>query len=328
MTDIIQQIIDNNVAPITSVEKFSCGTAVSFLDVGVMKFEPKIACSTSLIISCGIHGNETAPQEIVSEIIHDLIHEKQKCNQRILFIFGNPQAMAIQKRFVDINLNRLFCHNWRNQDASLTEVKRAAKLESYVTQFFAEEPDTITHRLHYDCHTSIRPSEYPKFAVYPFVEKRKIPDSQLAFLARCDVESVVLQRESANTFSSFTSSHLDAQSFTLELGKVAPYGGNDLKAFSGFDSALRDLISGEPLPIDVQKTVEVFEVCHEIVRTSEQWQFNVEDNAPNFTHYEKGYTVWQDESSRYTVSDDREFIVFPNAHVPIGQRAGLMLRRK
>ena len=46
----------------------SAGTEVTFLDVGVIKFEPNTACDTSIVISCAVHGNETAPIEIISSI--------------------------------------------------------------------------------------------------------------------------------------------------------------------------------------------------------------------------------------------------------------------
>ena len=87
----------------------SAGTEVTFLDTGIIKFEPNTAATQSLVISCGIHGNETAPIEIVNQIINDLLAEEQKCGQRVLFIFGNPWAMNAAERFVDINMNRLFC---------------------------------------------------------------------------------------------------------------------------------------------------------------------------------------------------------------------------
>ena len=329
IADIIKHTIDSKDASITSqAEILSTGTEISLLDVGVIKFEPNTACDTSLIISCAIHGNETAPQEVVKHIIDDLLQEKQKCAQRILFIFGNPWAMASQQRFVDINLNRLFCEAWQYQDLSLKEVKRAAKLEACVADFFAEEPSTVKHRIHYDCHTSIRPSVYSTFAVYPFVENRQIPDTQLAFLSRANIQSVILQQKPTSTFSSLTSVYHGAQSFTLELGKVRRYGENDLRQFSNIDSSLRELIAGKALPDIAEKPVDVFEVSHEIIRTGAQWQFYIDEDAPNFTAYEKGYTIWQDEQKKYSVAYEREYIAFPNANVPIGQRAGLMLVRK
>lgn len=305
----------------------SAGTEVSFLDVGIIKFEPATACDTSLVISCAVHGNETAPIEVVSKIIDDLLAEEQKCSQRVLFILGNPWSMATATRFVDINMNRLFCGAWQHEDTSLKEVKRAAKLEAYVANFFAEEPVTAHQRYHYDCHTAIRDSARERFAVYPFVPSRVLPANQKAFLARADIQTVLLQRKEATTFSSFSSLKYGAQSFTLELGKVRPFGENDLKRFTGIDYALRELIAGEPLPAQPNKPVDSFAVCHEIIKPSDDWTFNIPDDAANFTEFAPGTLIWRNAEAAYSVAEQPEFVVFPNAHVPVGQRAGLMLKR-
>jgi succinylglutamate desuccinylase len=209
----------------------------------------------------------------------------------------------------------------------LKEVKRAAKLEAYVANFFAEEPVTVNQRLHYDCHTAIRDSAREKFAVYPFVPNRILPSSQKAFLARADIQTVLLQQQEANTFSSFTSLKQNAESFTLELGKVKPFGANDLKQLVGIDYALRELVAGEPLPEAAKKQVDAFVVCHEIEKTSDTWQFYIDDSAANFSSFPAGYTVWTDGEHSYQVQDSEEFIVFPNPNVPVGQRAGLMLKK-
>jgi succinylglutamate desuccinylase len=305
----------------------SVGTEVIFLDTGIIKFEPNTAAGTSVVISCGVHGNETAPIEMVNKIISDLLEEDQKCSQRVLFIFGNPWAMNENQRFVNINMNRLFCGDWQHNDLSLKEVKRAAKLEAYVANFFAEEPVTVSQRLHYDLHTAIRDSARQKFAVYPFVEGRKLPQDQKDFLAQSDVNTVLLQRQPANTFSSFSSLKQNAQSFTLELGKALPFGKNNLKEFAGIDATLRKLIAGEQLPTCMEGAVEAFEVCHEVNRSSEAWQFFVADDVPNFTEFQTGELIEQDGAREYRVGEQPEYIVFPNPNVPVGHRAGLMLKK-
>ena len=304
------------------------GSEVTLLDCGIMKFEPATACETSLVISCGVHGNETAPIEIVAAIIDDLLLEKQNCGQRVLFVFANPWAMAIGDRFIDLNMNRLFCGDWQNYNHNLKEVKHAAKLEAYVANFFAEEPVTVTQHLHYDCHTAIRDSVRERFAVYPFVEGRELPESQKAFLDRADIQTVILQQQKANTFSSYTSLKHEAESFTLELGKVKPFGENDLGRFSGIDTILRSLIAGEALPAGPDRQIDLFAVHHSIERSSENWEFFVDDDAPNFLEYPSGSVITQDGEEKYVVGDEPEYIAFPNRHVPVGQRAGLMLRKK
>ncbi|MDX1341852.1 MAG: succinylglutamate desuccinylase [Reinekea sp.] len=306
----------------------SAGTEVTFLDVGVIKFEPNTACDTSLVISCGVHGNETAPIEIVSKIIDDLLAEDAKCAQRVLFILGNPWSMIAADRFVDVNMNRLFCGDWQHQDLSLKEVKRAAKLEAYVANFFAEEPVTVKQRYHYDCHTAIRDSARERFGLYPFVPGRELPAEQKSFLARAEINTVLLQQKEANTFSSFTSLKHGAESFTLELGKVKPFGENDLSRFNGIDQALRGLIEGEPLNTEHADSVDEFEVCHSVIKTSDNWVFDVADDVANFTEFAPGTRIWQDGETEYRVGAEPEYIVFPNRQVPVGQRAGLMLTKK
>lgn len=303
------------------------GTEVTLLDNGVIKFEPATACDTSLVISCAVHGNETAPIEIISKVVDDLISEDQLCGRRVLFVLGNPWAMANGKRFVDLNMNRLFCGNWQHENLELKEVKRAAKLEAYVANFFAEEPVTVNQHFHYDCHTAIRDSVRERFAVYPYVEGRVLPEEQKAFLDKAGIHTVLLQQEEANTFSSFTSLKQNAQSFTLELGKAKPFGENDLDRFKGFESTLRALISGDHLPPSPVQEVDAFIVKHSIQRTSENWEFFVEEDVPNFSEYSPGTDIWRDGDNRYAVGKEPEYIVFPNGNVPVGQRAGLMLRK-
>jgi succinylglutamate desuccinylase len=326
--DIIRHTIANADETVDGKHSIlSAGTEVTLLDSGVIKFEPNTACESSLVISCGIHGNETAPIEIISTIIDDLLSEELDCGQRVLFILGNPWAMASGGRFVDLNMNRLFCGDWQYQDLGLKEVKRAAKLEAYVANFFAEEPVTVNKHLHYDCHTAIRDSVRERFAVYPFVKGRELPDDQKAFLDQADIHTVLLQRQDANTFSSFTSLKQGAQSFTLELGKAKPFGENDLGRFTGINSALRALITGDELPDTPARTVDSFVISYSIHRSSENWEFFVTDDLPNFAEFPPGSVISQDGDEQYVVGDQPEYIVFPNALVPVGQRAGLMLRK-
>ena len=326
--DIIKHTIANADATVASKHSIlSAGTEVTLLDNGVIKFEPNTASESSLVISCGLHGNETAPIEIISTIVDDLLREELDCGRRVLFILGNPWAMASGERFVDLNMNRLFCGNWQHQDLELKEVKRAAKLEAYVANFFAEEPVTVKKHFHYDCHTAIRDSARERFAVYPFVEGRELPDEQKAFLDKADIHTVLLQQQEANTFSSFTSLKQSAQSFTLELGRAKPFGENELGRFAGIDSILRSLIAGDNLPDAPTRVVDSFVVKHSIQRSSESWEFFVADDVPNFSEFSPGSVISQDGDEQYVVGEEPEYIVFPNRQVPVGQRAGLMLRK-
>jgi succinylglutamate desuccinylase len=181
---------------------------------------------------------------------------------------------------------------------------------------------------HYDLHTAIRPSLREKFALYPFVEGRDIPDGQIDFLLEAEVETLLLQHREGTTFASFSSSELGAESFTVELGKVRPFGQNDLSRFTGIANALRRRLKGEEPPKRDKGAapITVFEVVHEILNTGDSFQFHVPDDVANFTMYDPGTVIWEDSNTRYTVGDTPEGIVFPNRDVPVGQRVGLMIR--
>lgn len=326
--DLLKHTLANADEQVTAKHDIlSVGTEVTLLDVGVIKFEPNTACDTSLVISCGVHGDETAPIELANKIIEDLLAEEAKCSQRVLFIFGNPWAMAQGKRFTDINMNRLFCGNWQHQDLNLSEVKRAAKLEAYVANFFAEEPVTVTQHVHYDCHTAIRDSKHARFAVYPYVKGRQLPQDQQSFLTASGVEAVVLADEQSTTFSSFSASQYQAESFTLELGKVKPFGENNLKDFAQIDRSLRALIAAEPIKVGGLSAPVQYRVAQTLIKSSDEWQFHITHDAANFTEFAPQTPLCQQGTQVTAVGEQPEYVIFPNANVPVGQRAALMLHK-
>ncbi|MDP1013847.1 succinylglutamate desuccinylase/aspartoacylase family protein [Klebsiella pneumoniae] len=45
-----------------------------------------------MLLSSGIHGNETAPIELLDRLLHGIARGEIKPRNRILFLFGNPEA--------------------------------------------------------------------------------------------------------------------------------------------------------------------------------------------------------------------------------------------
>lgn len=284
---------------------------------------PESGPREALILSAGIHGNETAPIEILDRLLTELLEERWRLACPALLILGNPPAMRAGTRFVDTNLNRLFngAHQ-KPEHRGLPEAGRAALLEHHCRAFIRLQMSPTNH---YDLHTAIRPSKREKFAVYPYLPDRKVPPEQLAFLTEAGIGTLLLQHSRANTFSAFTA-ELGAESFTLELGKVMPFGENDLRRFQAITDALRRRLSGAMLPVRGSKSVEVFRVVHEIINSGEDFRLLVPDDAANFTGYPSGTLIWENAQAGYRVGNRPEFIVFPNRDVPVGQRAGLMIR--
>lgn len=305
------------------------GTGIQMQDAGLLYLTPPESRPNSnteaLIVSAGIHGNETAPIEVLNGLVGELIDGQWQLACPLLLILGNPLAIDLGVRFMDANLNRLFGGAHRKPDyAGLPEAERARVLEDACQAFATRHPANLSH---YDLHTAIRPSFRERFALYPFIEGREVPQAQVDFLLEADVDTLLLQHREGTTFASFSSTTLGAESFTVELGKVRPFGQNDLSRFTGIRDALRRRFKGEKPP-QPRASAEptVFEVVHEVLNTGETFQFHIPDDVANFTEYQPGTVIWEDSTTHYAVGDAPEAIIFPNRQVPVGQRVGLMVR--
>jgi succinylglutamate desuccinylase len=300
---------------------------VSLLDSGVLLVEPLhcVEPSKSIVISSGIHGNETAPIEIVEQLVSEIIKRNITIRHRVLFIMGNPVAMNIAKRFQVENLNRLFSGKYINIDACF-EKYRAEKLEEYVSDFFNSGVDGTTN-YHYDLHTAIRNSKYEKFAIYPYQQGKPWDREQLSFMHGCGVNTILFGHGPTGTFSYYSSANFSAHAFTIELGKVRPFGQNDMQNFSAIATNLKALICDEYIPLKPfnNEDFNLFEALGDITKLSKNFKLFLDDNASNFTDFPIGTLLSTDDKQEYRTTKAGESIVFPNANVGNGQRAALMV---
>ena len=307
-------------------------TKVSVLDTGIIIFEPLIHTSSKdIVLSSAVHGNETAPIEICSELIKQLILGELHLENRTLFLFGNPPSINIGKRFVEENLNRLFSggHSLdQGQGEGLInkERHRALLLENTVKDFYENKENGATdnsERFHYDLHTAIRGSKNDKFAVYPFRHKKPWVKEQLQFMLACGVNTILFSNAPTTTFSYFSSNNFDAHAFTVELGKVKPFGENDIENFAGVQASLQSLISGQPLVFAEynKDNFSFFEIDQVIDRHHQEFALHFSDELENFTDFPIGTIIATDGSKKIKTRKQGEAIIFPNANVAIGQRA-------
>ncbi len=111
-------------------------TTVTILDNGVISFSPASGSTKDVVLSCAIHGNETAPIEICNKLISDLLTCKIETLHRVLFIIGNPDSILTQTRFVEENMNRLFSGAHSDGEGLINKERvRAKALEQYVSDF-------------------------------------------------------------------------------------------------------------------------------------------------------------------------------------------------
>ncbi len=296
------------------------GTRVEFLDTGILKVTCSGNASYRVVISAGVHGNETAPIEIVDTLVNEIMLGDLVVNNDVLFIIGNPPAVNAEARFIEENLNRLFAG--KHLRSNTKEAVRAAKLEQAVGNFFeaGEQP-----RLHYDLHTAIRESQIEKFAVYPYLHSRDWSRSQLGFLEQCGIEATLLSSQPSGTFSYFSSHKYHADAFTIELGKVRKLGANDMRNFTAMTQGMRRLITGNELFQQRPSNITLFSVVEEVVKLTEAFKLNIKDKAKNFTEFKAGVVLATDEGYEYRTKQDGERFVFPISNVPCGQRAMLVI---
>ena len=306
-------------------------TQVSVWDTGVICFEPASLTQKDVVLSCGVHGNETAPIEICAELVQDLILGKLTLKHRLLVLFGNPAAMNAGKREISENLNRLFSgHHSLGEGLVNAERLRAKALEGYVTRFYNEQRVTKMvprNRYLYDLHTAIRGSRFEKFAVYPFLHGKPWQKAQFEFLRECDVTTVLLMQTPASTFSYYAANTHGADAFTIELGKVRPFGQNDMSRFAKARQTLRALVSEAEVATQpfVEADFQLYQVYRAINKQTDAFVLNFADDVENFTSYPVGTVLATDADIEYRVEQQGEALIFPNAKVAIGQRAMLMV---
>ncbi len=289
---------------------------------GIMEFTPTTASQDAhaCIFSAAIHGNETAPVELVGEWLSGVEAGSISLGAPVLVILGNLPALKAQQRFLTTNLNRLFS---RDQTAKGEEPDRARELMAAVDGFYARHAGLP--KLHYDLHTAIRDSRYPRFVVEPFAEPSTDAE-QWGWLAAADMQAVLHQHQHSWTFSHYSKHYHAAQAFTFELGRVAPFGHNDMASLKPMQALLTALSEGRCPPNLPAAQMQFFQVQHELMRQSDDFRLCFAEDAANFSRFEPGTLLAKDsEAGEFRVGDTPLYVVFPNAHVEVGARAALLV---
>nr|VVV04214.1 Succinylglutamate desuccinylase [Aliivibrio wodanis] len=324
----IQNTLDLSVPVEEKNWLLSDGTLVIQHDRGVVEFVPNLDFSSqsAIVLSSGIHGNETSPIELLDTIIEDIQSGELSLSQPCLFIYGHPAATHQHTRFIDTNLNRLFSHH-QTPNADISEVALANRLMKSVDAFFTKH--NTKEKWHLDLHCAIRTSQHYTFAIHPYNHNYKRSEPLLDFLSRSKIEACLFSDAPASTFSWYSAEHYGAHAATVELGKVSKMGENDLSLLSDFDQQLRALISNSDF-FNTEKgssSLVEYQVTRSIMKQSEQFSFHFPSDLANFTSFPENELLATDGEVEYAAQAGGESVVFPNANVERGHRACLLVQK-
>ena len=297
---------------------------VELWDNGVLYFHPQgDSLQNSLLLTAGVHGNETAPIEIIDQLVTDIFAGKIVVKHNLLIVIANPEAINAGSREVDENMNRLFSSNFTHQTDQSNERHRSQRLMELSQGFFNRE---AVKKIHYDLHTAIRGSVYTQFAISPNAIGMSEADYQYGLLGHWGIQAILSTQQKSPTYSSFTANTCGATSFTLELGQVKPFGENDLGEFSAVIKGLaRSIVGDEDLSM-IKNPVKRFSVAVEVIKHTEHFRLCFPGDTVNFTEFDIGDVLATDKGYEYIVANGGERILFPNENVAIGQRALVIIR--
>ncbi|OCH21930.1 succinylglutamate desuccinylase [Aliivibrio logei] len=308
------------------------GTVVIQHIRGVVEVVPPKCSNRAIILSSGIHGNETSPIEILDSILIDIQSGKLCLNDPCLFIYGHPQATLEEQRFLDTNLNRLFT-GYHNDNSEIKEVALANSLMNQVDTFYQKH--NADDMWHLDLHCAIRRSMHYTFAIHPFNRHYQRSDKLLSFLNDSQIEACLFSEAPASTFSWYSAEYHGAHAATIELGKVAKLGENDFEPLADFIHGLRGFISASEtatneLNVDIDKhssSLIEYQVTRSIIKKSNDFEFHFPVDLANFTLFNEGQLLSSEGSQKCYANGGGENVVFPNSNVEIGHRACLLVQK-
>lgn len=281
----------------------------------------------SVILSAGVHGNETAPIELLDKLIFAIMAGQITLGVQLLVIFGNPYAIRANVRYIDDDINRLFVG--KHQTYHHLEAKRVQQLEYWVGDFINQAKARHKTCYHYDLHTAIRPSLLPVFALLPYTAQAADPNL-INSLNAAAMQAIVYHSHPSTTFSQF-SANCGAKSVTLELGKVAAFGQNNLNDFAQSYAMLQRLIRGDDFA-DVPAVATHFVIDEIIIKQSDAFRLLVDADLPNFSQLAAHQPIAYDEINQggfitpitYQYDQPR-YTLFLNQNVKVGLRAGMLM---
>jgi len=289
---------------------------------GILTIQRGGGSRPAVLVSVGVHGDETGPIELTAFLLDALAQEPERLAVDLMLCVGNIGAIREGKRFIDADLNRMF-RPVRGTLADTAEAARADVMIAATAAFFA---NAGKERWHLDMHTAIRPSYYPNFAIVPDLIEDNAKRELIGWMGEAGIGAIIMNPESVGTYSYYSAEHHGAAGTTVELGRIGVLGQNDLSQFDDARRALDRLLRGAA-PLAAVTEPHVYKVARNIIKRSDAFTMAFGRDTQNFTPLSKGAEIARDGTEVHLVEHDEELVVFPNPDVRIGLRAALMVTR-
>lgn len=169
-------------------------------------------------------------------------------------------------------------------------------------------------------HTAIRGSLYRQFALLPAHAGDFSPDFY-QLLQASGMDAVVRHTEAGGTFTHFTCEKFAAQSATTELGKVMPFGANDLSLFAAADAAIRaGSLTRRCRRATKRRWTTSGRGEHHQARG--EFTLNLAADVENFTALPAGYEIARRAEKRWVVQARAPISSFPTPGSPPASAPG------
>ncbi len=139
---------------------------------------------------------------------------------------------------------------------------------------------------------------------------------------------MLLQSKGSITFSSYTYAQLQAEAFTLELGKARAFGQNQEVNLGPLEQHLQLLIEGREPLLDASGLdgLQLFAVAREVIKHSDAFVLHLPADVENFSELPLGYLLAEDiAETRWVIDEPGARIIFPNPKVKNGLRAAILV---
>ncbi|WP_432773736.1 succinylglutamate desuccinylase [Francisella salimarina] len=335
MADEITDLFSQKHYP--KVTKVKNGNLIKYYNDCIVAIFPTAKTSQkAMIVSVGIHGDETEPVELVYKLFNDLINGNITINRPLMIIVGNLEAIRQGKRQIEVNLNRCFDIDELSLNNSL-EHKRALDIITVIDHFKKElDAENTSIELLLDLHSYVYPDyfcEYQddktQFAIC--VKEQPYNLSHEKILFACNLGKVITDINMKGTLVSFiVKKYPYITSMVFELGHAHKLGDNNPLDLENISNYLYTQVS-EKYNQKIQRNsqqIEKYKFCPSVIKNNETFELNNNICLKNFTKYKKGTVLaYENGEVIYKAPSDNHTVLFPWPTRPIGAAGTYILEK-